>query len=524
VGINVAQFVRQWAIRDASRPALLLPGLAGEDSRSFSYGELDQRAMRSAAFLQRAGFEVGARIAVCLPNGIGFLDAFLGGLYAGCTLIPVPPMSAAPELSLRLVHGRCSGLITDLHTRALGEAALALAQRDLRHLDADELMASDPMRPASPCDLPAGAVALLLYTSGTTGEPKGAMITHASLATHTAALVHHVLGLRGDDLVLATLPLTHSYGIRMTLLAPFYAGARSLLLPRFDAGRVSALLESEPITWFPGVPTMFHTLAHQPEGAGPLARAPEGALRPRSLRWCLSAGAPLAPEIRRRFEARFNVPLRQGFGLTEATFSTVCVPEDELGAESVGRPVFGVEVCVCDEQGEPVPQGSRGEIWVRGQNVMAGYFDDPEASNQVLRAGWLRTGDVGVLDDEGRLSVVDRIKDMIVRGGFNVYPAEVEAVLLKHPDVNQVVVVGLPDEQYGEEVVAAVVMHPGLRLDPAALSAHCRQSLSPTKLPRLWAELTSIPMGPSGKLLRRAVRAMLERGELSIQQHPQAGP
>jgi long-chain acyl-CoA synthetase len=189
----------------------------------------------------------------------------------------------------------------------------------------------------------------------------------------------------------------------------------------------------------------------------------------------------------------------------------------------VGKPVFGVEVRICGDQGERVPPGSRGEIQVRGQNVMAGYFDDPAASDQVLSEGWLRTGDVGVLDGEGRLSVVDRIKDMIVRGGFNVYPAEVGAVLLAHPDVLQVVVVGLADERYGEEVVAAVVMRSGIRLDAAALSSFCRQSLSSTKLPRLWAELASIPMGPSGKLLRRAVRAMMDGGELALQR-PQAGP
>lgn len=515
MGINVAQFVRQWAMREGSRPALLLPGSLSEGIRSVSYGELDRRASRSAAFLQRSGLEVGSRIAVCLPNELGFLDAFLGGLYAGCTLIPVPPMSAAPELAQRLVHGRCSGLITDSRTRDLGNAALGLAQGSVLHMDAQDLLADDEPGRTGPCDLPAGAVAMLLYTSGTTGVAKGAMITHASLATHTAALVHHVLRLTSADLVLAALPLTHSYGIRMTLLAPFYAGARSLLLERFDAARVAALLDDEAVTWFPGVPTMFHALAHL--GGSP-RRAPPG-----TLRWCLSAGAPLAPEIRRRFESHFKVPLRQGFGLTEATFSTVSLPEDEGGADSVGQPVFGVEVRICDEQGELVPSGSRGEICVRGQNVMAGYFDDPEATAQVLSAGWLRTGDVGVLDEEGRLSVVDRIKDMIVRGGFNVYPAEVEAVLLTHPDVHQAVVVGLADERYGEEVVAAVVLSPGAQLDSVALSNHCRKYLSPTKLPRLWAELTSIPMGPSGKLLRRAVRAMLDGGELAIQR-PQVGP
>ncbi len=509
MGINVAQFVRQWALRDGSRSALLLP--EPEGTRAVSYAELDQRAMRAAARLERAGLGVGTRVALTVHNGLGFLDAFLGGLYAGCTMIPVPPMSAPPELAQRLTRGRASALISEARTRALSEAALALAPGTL-HLDVEEL--NEPRAQAfaheGPSDLPADAVAMLLYTSGTTGVAKGAMITHASLATHTAALVHHVLRLGEGDLVLAALPLTHSYGIRMTLLAPFYAGARSLLLERFEAARVSALLAHEPVTWFPGVPTMFHALVHH---ARPGSGQHGGT---RALRWCMSAGAPLAPEIRRRFEAAFGVPLRQGFGLTEATFSTIALPEDTRGADSVGKPVFGVEVRIADADGTPLPAGARGEILVRGQNVMAGYFDDPEASRAALAAGWLRTGDVGVLDEQGRLSVVDRIKDMIVRGGFNVYPAEVEAVLLAHPDVHQAIVVGVPDARYGEEVAAVVVPRPGSSLDPAALTAHCRSHLSATKFPRLWGALTSIPTGPSGKLLRRAVRSLLDSGELRL--------
>ncbi|MFT3925419.1 MAG: AMP-binding protein [Myxococcales bacterium] len=514
MGINVAQFVRQWSLRDGARTALVLPARdASQPAQVMSYAELDQRASQVAASLRQAGFEVGARLALCLPNGAAFLDAFLGGLYAGCTLIPVPPMSAPPELAHRLQHGRCSGLITDARTRALGEQALQLAP-GARSLDSAELLQGRADEQAGPVDLPAGANAMLLYTSGTTGVAKGAMITHASLATHTAALVHHVLRFDQRDCVLAVLPLTHSYGIRMTLLAPFYAGARSLLVERFESSLVNQLLGSEPITWFPGVPTMFHALVHHAADAR-AAQAP-------ALRWCLSAGAPLAPEIRRRFETSYGVPLRQGFGLTEATFSSVADPADTAGADSVGKPVFGVEVRIGDEQGAPLPHGTRGEIMVRGQNVMAGYFDDPQASEAALSGGWLRTGDVGVLDAEGRLSVVDRIKDMIVRGGFNVYPAEVEAVLLSHPDVRQVVVVGIADEHYGEEVVAAVVPQPGGSMSASALASFCRLHLSTTKLPRLWTQLDAIPEGPSGKLLRRAVKQMVQSGALTLER-PQMG-
>jgi long-chain acyl-CoA synthetase len=503
MGLNIAQVVRQWSLREPDRTALVL---ADEGQRTLSFGELDARACRVAAFLAAQGLAPGARVALSAPNGLGFLEAWFGALYAGLTLLPVPPMSAPPELAHRLAHARCAALITDVHTRALGAEALRLAP-GARALDTAEL-GSESQSADGPRDLPAESVAMILYTSGTTGVAKGAMITHASLATHTAALVHHVLGLTRDDVVLAALPLTHSYGLRMTLLAPFYAGARSVLMARFGAARALNLIAEQGVSWFPGVPTMFHALVHEPATA-----RPEG---PSSLRWCLSAGAPLAPDIRTRAEARLGVPVRQGFGLTEATFSTIALPDDAAGADSVGKPVFGVEVRVIDEAGQPLGPGQAGEICVRGQNVMAGYLDDPQATAQVLREGWLRSGDVGMLDAEGRLSVVDRIKDMILRGGFNVYPAEVEAALVSHPSLRDAVVVGVPDAQYGEEVAAVVVPKAGHTLDIEALSAHCRALVSSTKLPRLWGELAALPVGPSGKVLRRAVRAMLLDGKLTL--------
>ena len=227
MGINIAQVVRHWAVRDPARTALML----GEDAHAaLTYGDLDLRARRAAAALSRFGLVAGDRIAVSVPNGLGFLDAWFGGLYAGCTILPIPPMSAPPELSARIRHARCRALVTERETEALGRAALASCP-DVRAIDASALSDATSAVDA-PLDLPPETAAMILYTSGTTGTSKGALITHASLAVHTAALVHHVLRLGEDDRVLAALPLTHSYGIRMTLLAPFYAGARSVLLAR----------------------------------------------------------------------------------------------------------------------------------------------------------------------------------------------------------------------------------------------------------------------------------------------------
>jgi long-chain acyl-CoA synthetase len=506
VGINIGQVVRQWALRDARRVAVVL---CEPTRREVSYGELDLRARRAAQRLVDAGVAVGDRVALSVTNSLGFLDAWFGVLYLGATAVPVPPMSAAPELRHRLVHARCSALLCSASTAALvSQACASLPQ--VRCLDVATLSEGEQVSDG-PRDLPAQSLAMVLYTSGTTGTAKGAMITHASLATHTAAVVHHSLKLTPEDVVLASLPLTHSYGMRMTLLAPFYAGARAVLMERFTPAGVRELLSSEGVTWFPGVPTMFHALAHEP----PLA--PHEATR---LGWCLSAGAPLPSEIRLKAEAALHTKVRQGFGLTEATFTTIGSPEDHAGADTVGHPVFGVELCIRDEQGREVAAGVAGEICMRGQNVMAGYLDDAEATSLTVRNGFLHSGDVGFVDASGRLTVVDRIKDLIIRGGFNVYPAEVESVLVEHAQVRDAVVVGKADPRYGEEVVAVVVLHAGATLDVAALDAFCRERLGRTKVPRLYATLELLPMGASGKVLRRAVRTLVSDGTLRLERAP----
>jgi long-chain acyl-CoA synthetase len=511
MGINIAQVVRHWAIRDPQRVAVVTT--EGAERRELSFGELDLRARRAASMLAAQGVVEGTRVAISLQNGLGFLDAWFGGLYQGATLLPIPPMSAPPELAYRLQHARCALLIHDESTRALSEQALAHASllpcapgdapRHTRTLAVDALGQGDTAHDG-PRDLQTNAVAMVLYTSGTTGTPKGAMISHASLFTHTAALVHHVLTLSPHDVVLACLPLTHSYGIRMTLLAPFYAGAHIVLLPRFQTQCVQETLRSEQVSWFPGVPTMFHALAHAQRSETP------------SLRWCLSAGAPLPADIRVRAEQALGAPVRQGFGLTEATFTSIALPDDQAGADSVGRPVFGVEVRIVGEQGEPLGPHMAGEVCVRGQNVMMGYLDDEQATRDALRDGWLHSGDVGTLDEQGRLRIVDRIKDKILRGGFNVYPAEVEAVLVSHPAIFDAVVVGLADERYGEEVVAVIVQRAETPLDNDELATFCRARLSSTKLPRLLGKLAALPVGPSGKVQRRVVRDEVQQGKIVL--------
>ena len=345
--------------------------------------------------------------------------------------------------------------------------------------------------------------AMILYTSGTTGHPKGARISHRTLLAHAGGIGDHALRLGDRDRVLGVLPLAHSYGLRMVLLATFRAGCRAVLVPRFDAASTLDLARREGITWLPAVPTMFSAWGALPPGPGI-----------ETLRWCLSAGSPLAEEILHRAEKRLGAEIRQGYGMTEATFSTINAPPDERTIDSVGRAAHGVDIRITDARGHDVPAGETGEVRVRGSNVMSGYLDDDGATAEALGDGWMHTGDVGRLDDEGRLFVVDRLKDMIIRGGYNVYPSELEAVLARHPSVRDVAVVGRPDNHFGEEIVALLVPKPGVRIDPAAVREWATEHVARNKMPREWAVLEELPLGASGKVLKRELRDRVSEGRI----------
>lgn len=496
---NVGAFLHDRASREPSRTAIID---AGREGLECDYETLDQQAGRVASALSAHGVGAGARVAVCTRNGLDFVAGWFGAVYAGCTTLPIPAMSTAREVAFRLAHARCSALLCDAQQFELAERSKALAGTDTLILRIDEAidLGGDER---SPVRTAADEIAMILYTSGTTGSAKGVCVTHGSLGQHTEALVAKTLHLDATDRVLGALPLSHSYGIRMTLLVPFFAGATTVFMPRFSAGRALTLCREHGVTWLPGVPTMFVAWANA---------APDAPLS--TLRWCMSAGAPLVEDVRLRAEALLGAPVRQGYGLTEATFSTINAPPDEAAPGSVGRPVAGVEIRIANEDDEDVEVGSRGEVLVRGQNVMAGYLDDPVATAEALRGDWLHTGDIGFVDSAGRLTVVDRSKDLILRGGHSIYPFEVEDALSMHPGVAEVAVVGTPDAYYGEEVVAVVVC--GVPTSPRVLDAWVRERLSPTKVPRAYAFVDALPQGLSGKVLKRALRTQLVEGAIEL--------
>lgn len=498
--MHVGQMLRQGAIAFPERVAVV--ERIGGERRELTYGELDLGARRVAHALEALGLQPGDRVALSAANSASFMSSWFGILYAGCVVVPVPVLSAAPELAHRLLHAGCRALLVDEARRSLADAAAVHAGVELPILDStaepSQGEAIDAPRDVAPQD-----TAMVLYTSGTTGVAKGAAIPHASLFAHTAILCSRGLGLDSDDRVLGVLPMTHSYGCRMLMLATFYAGARCVLMDRFDAGVSLEVMRQEAVTWVPAVPTMYAAWGNQVDG--PAAPA---------LRWCMCAGAPLPDETARRAEARLGAEVRQGFGMTEATICTLNAPPDVRVLGSVGKPVWGIEVRVVDDAGADCEPGADGQVIVRGHNMMSGYLDDPEATAEAMRDGWMHTGDVGRFDGDGRLSIVDRVKDMIIRGGNNVYPSEVEAALCLHPAIAQAAVVGRPDAYYGEEIVAVLILRDDASLDAAAVRTWAAERVARTKLPREVAFVDRFPVGPSGKVLKRTLRDELVAGTL----------
>ncbi|UMO99869.1 AMP-binding protein [Amycolatopsis sp. EV170708-02-1] len=356
--------------------------------------------------------------------------------------------------------------------------------------------------PREPSDL-----ALILYTSGTTGKPKGAMLTQLSVVLNVTTTMLSPFDFHADDVLLGCLPLFHTFGQICGMATCFRAGATMVLMSRFDARQALELMVEQNCSLFMGVPTMYVAL---------LEAAAEDPRRPKLDR-AFSGGSSLPVALLERFEAEFDCPIYEGYGLTE-TSPVVAYNQRAwpTRAGTVGKPIWGVDVAIAraetEDRIEPMPPGEVGEIVVRGHNVMAGYLNRPEATAAVIVDGWFRSGDLGFLDDDGYLSLVDRKKDMILRGGYNVYPREIEEVLARHPAIAQVAVIGVPDERYGEEICAVVVTAPDREAGPelaAELVAWSKKHVAAYKYPRRVEFLDAMPLGPSGKILKRELAARL---------------
>lgn len=506
---NVASILAESAALVPDQPAAVL------GDRSFDYSTLDDLARRFAGGLGNLGIAPGERVALLLPNVSHFSVAYFGCHYAAAPVVPLNVLLSADEIAHQLSDSGAAAVVVweDFATPAAQAAArvpgcrhVVVARADLGDLSAptgahnlaEMVLSSEPVTGVPPT---AGDdTAVVLYTSGTTGRPKGAELTHDNVVSNTTTCGRQVFPLGRDTVALVALPLFHAFGQTVMHNAVLQAGGTLVLLPRWDAGTALGLIERHKVTFFGGVPTMYVTLLHHPAAA---------TANVSSLRLCVSGGAPLAPEVMAAVDRRFGVDVLEGYGLSETSpVATFNLPGRPKRPGSIGLPIPGVELRLVDQAGRVVAgPGAPGEIWVRGPNVMKGYHADPVATADAIRDGWFRTGDIATRDADGYYRVVDRKKDMILRGGFNVYPREVEDVLHAHPAVREAAVVGVPDDRDGEQVVAFVVLDPAASTTVAELRRLCREHLAAYKYPRRIEIVDSLPHGPTGKVLKRELRA-----------------
>ena len=472
--------------------------------QAISYAELDRAARGVATRLRERGVGPGDKVALLVPNVPEFTIAYFGILYAGAAVVPINVLAVAPEVSYFLKDSEARMLIVHPLFEEIGRAGAAplavpivLATSEVAPDTLGELASGepfDPLHPTSPQD-----TAVVLYTSGTTGKPKGAELTHSNLLLNCTLVVPRLLPATDTaHRALATLPLFHSFGQTVIQNGMIAQGGSFTLLPRFDPEQAFQLIERDRLTLFAGVPTMYFSLLHH---------RGDRAYDVSSLRGCLTGGAPMPVEVLYAFEEKFNVQILEGFGLSEtspvASFNVLTKPRKP---GSIGYPVWGVEMAIVNEADQPLPDGEHGEICIRGHNIMKGYLNRPDENKEALRGGWFHSGDIGYRDADGCYWIVDRKKDMILRGGFNVYPREVEEVLYQHEAVMEAAVIGVPHESHGEEVKAVVALKPDAKVTAEELQSFCKDRLAAYKYPRLIEFRAALPKGSTGKILKRELR------------------
>lgn len=478
---------------------------------AFTYTQVDEISGRIATSLLGAGLETGDKVAVQLPNLPQFLFTYFGILKAGLVMVPLNPLLRAGEIAYQLADSEAKVLITFgsfapeafRGARQAGGVTTYVVnlpgndQRPEGTRNYDELyLAGDTgeIEPTSSDD-----TAVIIYTSGTTGKPKGAELTHFQMYMN-CTVGGELFGFRDDDVSVAVLPLFHVFGLSSVLNVTVRFGGTLVLVPRFEPGPLLDAVERHRCTIFSGVPTMYVALLQVDTAGRDLS----------SLRVGISGGAAIPGEVMRAFEEKFpGVVILEGYGLSEtASTTTFNISAEQRKVLSIGKPIWGVEVRLVGPAGDRLPPGESnvGEIVIRGHNVMKGYYRNPEATAEAFRAGWFHTGDLAYADKDGYLFIVDRMKDLVIRGGYNVYPREVEEVLFTHPAIAEAAVVGAPHPTMGEEVVAFVVLKPGADATEEDIIGYCKQRLAAYKYPRRVHIVSELPKGPTGKILKRELR------------------
>jgi long-chain acyl-CoA synthetase len=511
--LSLAMLLAQSARKYPGRTAAVLG-----DAR-VTYAELWAQSQAFAARLSdEYGIHAKDTVALLMPNVIDFPRAYYAILALGAVVVPVHALLTATEIEYVLRDSGAKLLIAHpMLTAGADGAKLAGIPCISCHPDPSipqgraaskggerSRAVTEPRTILEPRDAEDDAV--ILYTSGTTGKPKGAVVTHLNMVMNASVAAFDLFAGAPDDVMLCALPLFHSFGQTCVMNMAFRVGASIVLMPRFDGAAALDLMVRENVTCFAGVPTMFIAL---------LEAAKNDPRRP-PLRRLNSGGAALPVAILERVEQAFGVPVEEGYGLSEtspvATFNQRAIG---IKPGTVGVPIWGVQVAIAkadvDDRIELLPPGERGEIVIRGHNIFSRYLNNPQATAAAKVDGWFRSGDIGAMDEDGFVTILDRKKDLIVRGGFNVYPREVEEALMRHPAIAQVAVIGIPDQTHGEEVCALVIRAQGRQAEADEIISWARENMAKYKYPRVVEFVESFPLGPSGKVLKRELAAFRQR-------------
>jgi long-chain acyl-CoA synthetase len=474
------------------------------DDVEFTYTQLDCAASRIANLLRSRGVEPGDRVGIMLPNVPYFAACYYGVLRLGAVVVPMNVLLKGREVAYYLQDSGAKLVFAwfDFAEAAEGGAEEAGAEPILVKPGEFEQLVGEHDDSFETVDRADDDTAVILYTSGTTGQPKGAELTHANLARNVEAF-SPLIDVDETDVVLGALPLFHSFGQTCGLNAAMRAGACLTLIPRFDPGKALEIIDRDRVTVFEGVPTMYAAMLHHPDRERFDASC---------LKVCASGGSAMPVEVMRAFEDAFDAKILEGYGLSETSpVASFNQPDRERKPGSIGTPLAGVEMKVVDDDGNESAQGEPGEIVIRGHNVMKGYWNRAEATAEAIDAdGWFRTGDIATVDEDGYFFIVDRKKDLIIRGGYNVYPREIEEVIYEHPAICEAAVVAVPHDDLGEEVGAAVALKEGEAVSEEELREHIKERVAAYKYPRVIWFVDELPKGPTGKILKREIEVPAE--------------
>jgi long-chain acyl-CoA synthetase len=480
-----------------------------------TYGKLAGMVNRFASALQGVGIGRGERVAILLPNLPHFTISYYGAAAIGAIAVPANPLLKAPELAY--IWGDAGVKLVVTLPQLLDATLEAAHQVGIQHVVCvgpreelpdgvrtfDEFLSSGSPEPPSVVPPEPNDPAVFIYTSGTTGRPKGAVLSHKNLLTNCRQ-IQDVLEFGPEDNLLCVLPLFHSFAGTVCQNASLFGGAHFTCLEQFQPARVLDAIEKTGVTIFPGVPAMYAAILQY------ASDRPEALSK---VRLCVSGGAPMPVALLEAFEKKFNTIIIEGDGPTECSpVTSVNPPKGVRKVGTIGLPLKGVEMRIFDDQDRELPVGEVGEIVVRGDNVMLGYHNQPEATAEAMRNGWYHTGDLGKVDEDGYFSIVDRKKDMLIVGGINVYPREIEELLYTHPAIADAAVVGAPDPLRGDEVVAVITLKPGAELTQREVREFCRASLANYKVPRRVIFRDELPRSSTGKVLKRMLRKEMELG------------